>query len=288
MDSSLFHSNLVTTSRILYTPSAFAKSSLISLQEVGVLQARKTHTSKRENLASYLFFIVISGSGSLEYSGKSYDLHRGDCVFLDCQKPYSHCTSKNLWQLRWVHFYGPNMKQIYDKYTERGGAACFHPDNLEDYILLLQEIYQIASSDDYVKDMMIYEKLISLLTLLMKESWHPDNHMRSVPTAKKQNLQNIKEYLEQNFQRKITLDELSRIFFINKFYLTRVYKEQFGISVTNYLLQLRITHAKHLLRFTDLTMEAISLECGMNDPNYFSRMFKRVEGITPTEFRETW
>lgn len=288
MDSSLFHSNLVTTSRILYTPSAFAKSSLISLQEVGVLQAQKTHTSKRENLTSYLFFIVISGSGSLEYQGNSYELHQGDCIFIDCQKPYSHCTSEDLWQLRWVHFYGPNMKQIYEKYAERGGSPCFHPDNLEDYVHLLQEIYQIASSDDYVKDMMIYEKLISLLTLLMKESWHPDNSLRNTPSAKKQNLQDIKEYLDQNFQRKISLDELSKTFYINKFYLTRVFKEQFGMSVTGYLLQIRITHAKQLLRFTDMAIEMIALECGMNDPNYFSRMFKRVEGLTPTEFRETW
>lgn len=285
--TSLFHSNLVSTSRILYTPSTFAKTNLISLQEAGFLQAQKAHTSKRKNLSSYLFFIVLSGEGFLEYNNITYPLKEGDCVFIDCKKPYSHHTSQNLWQLRWVHFFGPNMTQIYDKYVERGGTPCFHPENLFEYDTLLQTIYQIADSDTYVRDMMIYEKLISLLTLLMKESWHPESSSRST-ASKKQNLSDIRTYLEQNYQQKITLDDLSRTFFINKFYLTRVFKEQFGISVNNYLLQVRITHAKQLLRFSDQTMENIAVACGLGDSNYFARIFKKVEGITPSQFREIW
>lgn len=288
MDTSLFHSNLVTTNRILYTPSSFAKTSLIYLQETGSLQAQCTHTSKRENLSSYLFFIVQSGSGTLEYNDTVYELKKGDCVFIDCKKTYSHKTSKDLWQLKWAHFYGSNMSHIYEKYVQRGGHPCFHPDNLSEFEALLQNLYEIASSDNYVKDMMIYEKLISLLTLLMKESWHPENTKSYSNAHKRQNLQNVKDYLDLNYMTKITLDDLAGQFFINKFYLTRIFKEQFGISINNYLLQIRITHAKQLLRFTDMSIESIGTECGMSDPNYFSRIFKKIEGTTPGEFRRMW
>lgn len=287
-NSSLFHSNLVSTSRILYTPSIFAKNSLIYLQEIGSLKAQKTHTSKRENLSSYLFFIVKSGAGTLEYDGNVYKLKKGDCVFIDCRRSYSHRTSENLWHLNWAHFYGSNMSQIYEKYTERGGRPCFHPKNLQDYEILLQSIYEIADSNDYVKDMLIYEKIISLLTLLMKESWHPELSKLKPASAKKQNLLEVKDYIDMNYKEKITLDDLSKKFFINKFYLTRIFKEQFGISVNNYIIQIRITHAKQLLRFSNLSIEAIGSECGMNDPNYFSRMFKQIEGMSPGEFRKTW
>lgn len=288
MDSSLFHSNLVTTSRILYTASSFAKNNLIYLQEIGELQAKRAHTSKRDNLSSYLFFVVSSGAGTLQYEGETYQLKKGDCVFIDCRKGYSHQTSKNLWELKWVHFYGPTMHQIYEKYIERGGQVCFHPDFLEEYTLLLQEVYRLAQSDDYVKDMMIYEKLISLLTILMKESWNPESTRKSQRAEKKQNLQEIKEYLEDHYQEKISLDDLERKFFINKFYLTRIFKEQFGISINNYILQVRITRAKQLLRFTAQPIEEICVMCGMNDANYFSRMFKKVEGISPREYRNSW
>ena len=121
MKTPFFDGKLVHSRRVIYTPSPFARSNLIHLQEVGSLQARQPHTSTRKGLASYLFFWVESGSGELEYEGAWHELHAGDCVFLDCQRPYQHRTGDDLWQLHWVHFYGPNMAAIYKKYQERGG-----------------------------------------------------------------------------------------------------------------------------------------------------------------------
>ena len=121
MEAPLFDGKLVHSQRIIYTPSPFARSNLVHLQEVGRLQARSPHASTRKGLASYLFFMVESGSGTLEYDGTTRALRAGDCAFLDCRKPYRHYTGEDLWQLRWVHFYGPNMGAIYKKYEERGG-----------------------------------------------------------------------------------------------------------------------------------------------------------------------
>lgn len=286
MNTSLFHGNLVNSNRIIYTPSSFAKDSLLHLQETGQLQAREPHTSRRENLLSYLFFVVLDGSGTLTYDGQEYPLHKGDCVFLDCRKPYSHRSSENLWTLKWVHFYGPSMLNIYDKYLQRGGMPCFHSLRAEEYSRLLEELFSITSSENYVKDMQINEKLSALLTILMQESWHPDTN--SSHAAGKRNLREIKDYINLHYAQKITLDDLAQQFFINKFYLTRLFKEQFGISVNSYLLQVRTTQAKQLLRFTDLSIEQVGQKCGMNDANYFSRMFKKVEGVTPGEYRKRW
>ena len=71
MDQELFNpqSSSVTSSRILYTPSTFARTSLLHLQEVGSLQAIHPHTSTRTNLTSFLCFVVLSGTGSLTYEG---------------------------------------------------------------------------------------------------------------------------------------------------------------------------------------------------------------------------
>lgn len=285
MNHSLFSGNLVKSNRIIYTPSVFAKNNLIYLQEIGESETQKPHTSKRKNLASYLFFIVTKGSGTLTYQNTTYRLSQGDCVFLDCQKPYAHQSSDNLWTLRWIHFYSPNMKNIYEKYTELGGTPTFQAHSAETYLHLWEQIYHHASSNSSMKDMEVYSNLTALLTALLSESKHLDT---TYSTHSKNNLQEIKEYLDTHYAEKITLDFLSGKFYINKFYLTRIFKEQFGISITNYLLQLRITHAKRLLRFSDLPMDKISQECGMNDANYFSRAFKKIEGITPGQFRRMW
>ena len=62
----------VQSDRILYTPSLFARSALLNLQEVGSLKARSPHTSTRSGLTSYLYFLVLDGEGSLTYEGRQY------------------------------------------------------------------------------------------------------------------------------------------------------------------------------------------------------------------------
>lgn len=285
MENTLFYEDLVESERILYTPSLFAKSSLLHLQEIGKLRAQKQHTSQRAHLASYLFFTVLSGFGTLEYNHKLYYLNPGDCVFIDCRNPYAHRTSQNLWTLQWIHFDGPFLANVYEKYMERGGQPVFHPADSASFLEIWQVLYDTAVSVDYIRDMRINEYLNCILTLLMKESWNPE--VKRINT-KKQNLLEIRNYLDLHYTEKVSLDTLAETFFINKFYLTRIFKEQFGISITNYLLQKRITHAKHLLRFTDKTVEAIGFECGMGAVHYFSKTFKRIEGIPPGEYRRLW
>ena len=283
--SALFHGDLVNTSRIIYTPSDFAKMSLLHLQEIGSLQATKPHISKRENLSSYLFFIVRSGSGTLTYDGDIYNLHSGHCVFIDCKKPYSHETSENLWNLSWVHFNGPTAANIYQKYIERGGLPAFSPSSLDLYEQEYDNLYNIAVSSSYTRDMEINAGLANLLTLLMTDSWHPEE---AQPGTKKTVLLDVKTYLDENYAKKITLDDLAERYFINKYYLVRSFKEQFGISVMDYLLGVRITKAKNLLRFSKMSAEEIGLSCGIGDQYYFSRVFKKVEGISVREYRKSW
>ena len=170
MDQELFNpqSSSVSSSRIIYTPSTFARTSLLHLQEVGSLQAVHQHISTRTNLTSFLCFIVLSGEGELSYEEQTYQLGQGDCVFIDCRKAYSHSTSDNLWSLQWCHFYAPSLPAVYEKYKERGGRPVFHPANIEPFTTLLTDIYDLASSSDYIRDMRINEKLGTLLTLLME------------------------------------------------------------------------------------------------------------------------
>lgn len=276
----------VSSSRILYTPSQFAKTNLLYLQETGKLEAISSHTNKREKLNSFLCFVVLKGKGNLEYDGRTYELKENDVVFIDCKKQYSHSTySANLWTLMWCHFSGANLPAIYAKYCERGGEPVIHSENIQPFVCIMSEIYQIADSDDYIKDMKINEKLNILLTHLMRDSWHQGNFSSR---KKKINIREIKSYIDTNFMNKISLESVARLFFVNKHYLARLFKEHYGISLTIYLQQVRITHAKQMLRFTNKKIEQIGKECGMDELSYFSRVFKKLEGVSPKEYRNLW
>ena len=281
----LFQGEYVSSDRMLYTPSEFARSNLMHLQEIGSLQAKKTHTSKRQNLDSFLFFYVKDGAGILYYDGKEYQVNSGDCVFISCKTPYYHRTSENLWTLEWIHFYGETLLPIYLKYVERGGQPVFHPEELTEARLIFRDINAVARSSDYIKDIRINELLSRLITFLMGFSWNPEA-MQLKSDAK--NIYALKDYIDMHYSEKITLDMLADMFLVNKYTLSRNFKEHVGTSIINYLLVTRITHAKQMLRFTDETVEEIGNACGISPLYYFSRMFKQIEGVSPMEYRLQW
>lgn len=279
-------SSVVTSNRILYTASHFAKTSLLYLQEIGELEAKRAHTSSRSHLQSFLFFMVEAGAGSLVYGEKTYQLRVGDCVFINCADSYSHMTDPdNLWALRWIHFYGPTVSQIYDKYKERGGRPVFHPNDSTGLCEEWEDLFEIANSSDYMRDMLINQHLSALLTLIMSESWHPEDQALA---KKKASVMEVKEYVDKHYSEKLALDDLAALFYINKYYLIKVFKEQFGQSLSSYLLSVRITKAKQLLRFSNKTVEQIGYECGLGAPHYFSQTFKKVEGVPPSIYRKQW
>ena len=283
----LFSNNAssVQSDRILYTPSAFARGSLLHLQEVGTLKALHPHTSTRSGLVSYLCFLVLEGEGSLTYDGRKYSLKLGDCVFIDCRKAYSHSTSDCLWSLSWCHFYAPFMPAIYEKYKERGGLPVFHPEKPDAFQKIFVQLYELAASSDYIRDMRINESLSALLTLLMQESWNPDHVAVS---KKRMELAAVKAYMDEHYTQKLTLDDLEAQFFINKYYLLKIFKETYGMTISSYLISKRITRAKQLLRFTQMTIDEVGCAVGMDGAGYFSRMFKKAEGISPKEYRKQW
>lgn len=286
MNSLSTQDKMVNSNRILFTPSSFAKNNLLYLQEIGTLQALSTHTSKRSRLASFLFFCVKSGSGTLEYEGEIYSLSAGDCVFLDCNKTYAHKTSDDLWCLQWTHFDGPNLAQIYDKFATENLSPVFRPFYLNPYETLLTDLHTLATINNSAAEMRISEKLMALLAQITIDC---ENHYSNKTLPSKSGaLIDIKKYLDEHFREKITLDELAGIFYIDKYYLTRRFKQYYGTTVNAYLQQLKITHAKHLLRFTEHSIEEIASECGIDDPNYFARLFKKIEGTSPGNFRRSW
>lgn len=283
----LIQDSKVDSKRVIYTASSFAKENLLFLQEAGELKAQQAHVSQRENLTSFLFFLVEEGSGRLEYNGTTYELTEGMSVFIDCRGSYSHSTSADdLWRLKWVHFYGNNMDGIYRKYRERGGLNVFSSEHFDTADRLIGEIQSVADSDEYIKDMRINELLNSLLTLIMEDSWHPENSGHREKNRRQ--LNDVAGYLEEHYREKITLDDLSGRFFINKYYLTRLFKEQYGTTVLSYLDHIRITQAKEILRFTDYPAEEVGRMVGIEEPGYFNRVFKKVESITPGEYRKQW
>lgn len=103
--------------------------------------------------------------------------------------------------------------------------------------------------------------------------------------SEKQKLaQSVKAFLDSNYTYNITSKMLSTKFGFVPSYISSIFRKEFGFAISDYVMELRIEEAKNLLENSSLLIKDISEKVGYNDPLYFSKVFKRVEGLNPTEF----
>lgn len=95
-----------------------------------------------------------------------------------------------------------------------------------------------------------------------------------------------KEYIKEHFNKDISLEEVAKYVDISPYYFSKLFKEEEGQNFIEYLTSLRIAKAKKLLQESEASIKEVCCEVGYSDPNYFSRIFKKVVGYTPTEYRE--
>lgn len=100
-----------------------------------------------------------------------------------------------------------------------------------------------------------------------------------------QKLNNILKYMEQHYSEKITLESITQIFHLSKFYFTRVFKQFTGQTFTDYLNMIRIQESEKLLLNTAFPISRISASCGYVNVSSFNRNFHKLKGCTPLEFR---
>lgn len=98
-------------------------------------------------------------------------------------------------------------------------------------------------------------------------------------------MHDIVAFVDEHYMEELSLDKLSTRFFLSREHISRRFKQEMGMTLSSYVIQLRINQAKRWLSETDEKMYSIALKLGYQDENYFSRLFKKNVGMTPLEYR---
>ena len=148
-------------------------------------------------------------------------------------------------------------------------------------------VYHFRSRSEYLPEVCSIENPNELRLWFVKHiekavtminSSHEDKTVSAVDKAK--------DYIDANYSKDLSLDDISRKFDISPYYFSKLFKNKTGVNFIDYLTNIRIERAKELLADSDASMKEICSEVGYSDPNYFSRIFKKVTGVTPTEYKE--
>ncbi len=147
--------------------------------------------------------------------------------------------------------------------------------------------YHFEEREKYLSTVMLAEKNSDLKSWFVKKF---GDACRNMVTRKEEHENQLvvkaQNYIQENFQKDLSLDEVSRQLDLSSYYFSKLFKEETGRNFVEYVTELRITKAKELLKQEDRSMKEICASVGYGDPNYFSRIFKKHVGVTPTEYRD--
>ncbi len=147
--------------------------------------------------------------------------------------------------------------------------------------------YGLHSRRDYLTAVLECPDYMSLREWFLQKL---EEVCRKVATKKEEQSESViskaKTYIDQNFSKELSLDDVSRSVNISPYYFSKLFKEEAGENFIEYLTRVRIAHAKELLKNPSLSIKEICVMSGYSDPNYFSRIFKKWEDVTPSEYRE--
>lgn len=270
------------------TASQAARASFPFIQEIGDFITHKRYFTKRSGLASYLIKYTLSGRGVLEYDGEIYEVQPGQIFYIDCMKPQHYYTSPAVgeWRMLWIHFYGETCKAYYElfrAYNSGGPVVSMPPhSDLPARLRELKSLYETGESS-IVADMRASGLLARVMSECCLAALSEKEHA-GLPDC----VQAARAYLLHNYYERITLDDLSRRYSINKYYFQKLFKKHTGFTPNEFLILARLNHSKELLRTTNLPISQVAERVGVDNPSHFINLFKKHEGITPNAYRLRW
>lgn len=270
------------------TASQAARASIAYVQELGDFHCGPNYYTNREHLQSYLIKLCVSGEGMLDYGGESYVIRPGQLFWINCRRLQYYRTSSRSgdWRVIWVHFHGVPCEGYYQLFLAQNdgcpvvdlgqGVEC---RSLLEMLIRLYRDGGNTLQDDVQASSLLTQLMCRLIQAVGQRSGRA--HLPEYVT-------DARSYINMHYADRITLDSLSQLFNINKFYMQKLFKQHMGLSPNEYLIHTRLNRAKQLLRTTAAPISQIAMDVGINNIGHFISLFKKYEGCTPNAYRQNW
>jgi len=147
---------------------------------------------------------------------------------------------------------------------------------------MMQDMETEYSEKDSYTDALFHSRVLSFLALLCRLK----RDIQPKLSETDQIIHNISEYISTHYAQDLSLHILSKIFAMSESHLSRKFKYITGIGINEFITHVRMTNAEKLLRDKTLSITEVAQQCGYNDSNYFSTVFKKFKGISPLKFKQ--
>ncbi|MEN6315923.1 MAG: AraC family transcriptional regulator [Clostridiaceae bacterium] len=248
---------------------------------------------------SFEIIFYIKSQNKAYINDIAYDLNSNDILIIPPRQIHSIQYTPSIPYMRYVLYFSCSFIQStldtmgcsdilsyfesipYKKIT-------LNPASINHFSQLFHLFYQQRKKMSSYKELPSSPILIAYtITLLIEiyEQFKICNVNHAVQTEQTPITEKIIKYINRNYAENINLKDLENAFFVSKYYICRLFHENLGVSVIEYLQYKRIIEAQKLLDDTDRPIIDICFNCGFNNIQHFYRVFKKISQMTPQQYR---
>ncbi|RDE19457.1 AraC family transcriptional regulator [Motiliproteus coralliicola] len=239
------------------------------------------HAMTREDHDDYLLIYCTEGRGALTVGQHHGYLKAGQLVLLPRGLAHTYSADDaDPWTIYWVHFEGESADAFFRNLPMDPDYPVIEVGQNAKLIADFENLLQVRRSGYQLRPFLHaanqLRQILSYLALLRSRSTATDSGF---------DLELIHSYMQSHIHEPLELETLANQVNLSKYHFAKKYKEATGTSAINHFINLKIEHACQLLDVGNQSISQISYALGYDDAYYFSRLFKKVMGISPSQYR---
>lgn len=257
------------------------------LEMAGISYCDGTYRMKRQDSAETVIEYIVDGRGYLNVNGENYAATAGDVYILRKKTTHTYWSdARSPWVKIFFNIRGSLAERILDEYQLGGsGNVVLEADGLEqDFRDMLAGLSDstLGQTERFDRAAIKFlEIIIKLANIRRTNGAHKDNLM-----SVEKEMNTLIEYINMNPKRIVSNQELADVIFRSKDYVIKRFFANFGVTPYNYQIQQKMFSARNMLANMNLSVKEIANSLGYDDQHYFSYMFKKSCGMSPTQYRK--
>ena len=232
----------------------------------------------------YQLLYIVSGKGHFYFKGEDRVVYAGRMVLIQPRQEqrYEYFGADKP-EVYWVHFTGSDVKNILRKYQIPMDDPIFYSGASSTYSYIFKEmIHELQNcKTGYEELLSMYLHQIFLLVQRTRQEERP-----TVSTYIQEEMEFARRYFNEHYNEPISIQDYAESRNMSVCYFQRNFKQIVNHTPMQYLLTIRVNNAASLLETTDYSMAEISAIVGYEDPLYFSRLFRKIKGMSPSDYRK--
>ena len=244
---------------------------------------KRLPTWRPKGRLDYQLLYIVSGKGHFYFHGEDRVVYAGRMVLIQPRQEQRYeYFGEDKPEVYWVHFTGSDVKNILHGYNIPMDDPIFYSGASSTYSYLFKEmIHELQNCKTGYEDLLaMYLRQIFLLVQRTRQEERP-----TVSTYIQEEMEFARRYFNEHYNEPISIQEYAESRNMSVCYFQRNFKQIVKHTPMQYLLTIRVNNAASLLETTDYSMAEIAAIVGYEDPLYFSRLFRKIKGVSPRDYR---